>query len=66
MKWSGPQTYRQAALAAPAAKQRHALREVQLAAQIERMLRSDAAMLEFEDLRFQLAHTNDQASASRF
>jgi len=58
----GLENYRKAALAAPAAKKPHAYREVQVATQIERMLRSDAAMLEFEDLRFQLAQANGHAS----
>jgi hypothetical protein len=51
----GLEYYRTAALKVPPSKQRHALREVLLAEQIERMMRSDEAMLEFEDLRFHLA-----------
>lgn len=49
--------YRQAAMNAPASKRLHAFREVLLAEQIERMMRSNAAVLEFEDLRFHLAKT---------
>ncbi|HWB99965.1 MAG TPA: hypothetical protein VG672_24825, partial [Bryobacteraceae bacterium] len=58
----GLESYRKAALAAPAAKQKGAFREVQLAEQIERMMRSDAAVLQFEDLRFRLAHTSGSAA----
>ncbi len=47
--------YRKAALAAPPEKRRGAYREVLLAEQLERMLRSNDAVLEFETLRFQLA-----------
>jgi hypothetical protein len=54
----GLESYRTAALKASAAKRPHALREVLLAEQIERMMRSDQAMLEFEDLRFHLAKTD--------
>jgi hypothetical protein len=50
----GLESYRAAALKAPACKRPDALREVLLAEQIERMMRSDQAMLEFEDLRFHL------------
>jgi hypothetical protein len=57
----GLESYRSAALGAPAAKQRGAFREVLLAGQLARMMRSDAAVLEFEDLRFKLAHTPDSA-----
>jgi hypothetical protein len=48
-------SYRQAALRAPESKRYSAFREVLLAEQIQRMLRSDQAMLEFKDLRFRLA-----------
>ena len=58
----GLQSYRQAAMAAPASKKYHALRMVLLAEQIERMLRSNAAMLEFENLRFQLSNERDPVS----
>jgi hypothetical protein len=53
----GLESYRTAALNASASKRPQALREVLLAEQIERMMRSDEAMLEFEDLRFRLAKT---------
>ncbi len=52
---TGLESYRQAALRAPDAKQRTAFREVLLAEQMQRMMRSDRAVLEFEDLRFSLA-----------
>jgi hypothetical protein len=42
-----------------------AFKEVLLAGQIERMMRSDRAVLEFEDLRFRLAQTNDKREQSR-
>ncbi len=47
--------YRQAGLKAPASKQKSAFREVLLAEQLQRMMRSDQAILEFEDLRLKLA-----------
>jgi hypothetical protein len=53
---AGLVSYRQAALRAPECKRYGAFREVLLAEQIQRMLRSDQAMLEFEDLRFRLAN----------
>ena len=58
-------SYRLAALNAPAAKKRNAFREVLLAEQIERMLRSNEALLEFEDLRFHLAKTDDASERRR-
>jgi hypothetical protein len=54
----GLASYRRAALAAPASKKKRAFREVLLAEQIERMTRSNRAVLEFEDLRFRL-HTSE-------
>jgi hypothetical protein len=47
----GLRLYRAAALASPPAKRQRALREVVVAEQIQRMLQSNAAILEFEDLR---------------
>lgn len=55
---NGLESYRTAALQAPTSKRSRALREVLLAEQIERMMRSDQAMLEFENLRFHLAKTD--------
>jgi hypothetical protein len=51
----GLEAYRQAALRAPSNKQKDAFREVLLAEQIENMMRSEVAILEFEDLRVKLA-----------
>jgi hypothetical protein len=42
-----------------------AFREVLLAEQLERMMQSDRAVLEFEDLRFKLAHNNDRGETGR-
>lgn len=58
-------SYRKAALAAPVRKKISAMREVLLAEQIERMMRSDRAVVEFEDLRFRLASEQDKAARSR-
>lgn len=57
----GLESYRRAALQSPEAKRNGALREALLAGQIERMMRSAQALLEFEDLRFRLAHTDMRA-----
>ena len=62
---NGLESYRRAALDAPAAKRLNAFREVLLAEQIERTLRSTEAVLEFEDLRFQLANSNDSSYCLR-
>lgn len=61
----GLASYRQAALQAPAGKQENAFREVLLAEQVERMLRSGVAILEFENLRFHLVKTDDQAKRAQ-
>jgi hypothetical protein len=53
----GLQSYRQAALNAPATKQKLAFREVLLAEQLQRMMRSEYAIIEFEGLRLALAKT---------
>jgi hypothetical protein len=55
----GLKLYRAAALQSPAAKREQALREVLVAEQIQRMLQSNHAILEFEDLRLQLAAEQD-------
>jgi hypothetical protein len=59
---SGLESYRRAALMAPPSKRRNAFREVLLAEQIERMMRSAEALVEFEDLRFRLASGEDSAA----
>jgi hypothetical protein len=51
----GLKLYRAAALRSPTSKREQALREVIVAEQVHRMLLSDHAVLEFEDLRLQLA-----------
>ncbi|NUQ63350.1 MAG: hypothetical protein HUU20_12795 [Pirellulales bacterium] len=56
--------YRAAALAAPPPKRADALREVIVAEQIQRMLLSDHAILEFEDLRLQLAAEQERTKAA--
>jgi hypothetical protein len=53
-------SYRSAALAAPAQLRQNAYREVLIAEQIQRMLRSEEAILEFEDLRYRIHHTGDR------
>lgn len=53
----GVKDYRRAALSAPDSKKPNALREVLLAEQVERMMRSNHPILEFEDLRFRLKKT---------
>jgi hypothetical protein len=58
-------SYRRAALQAPAAKRKSAYREVLLAEQLQRMMRSDQAILEFEDLRLKLAKPADAAERGR-
>jgi hypothetical protein len=58
----GLQSYREAALRAPAAKRKQAFREVQLAEQLQRMMRSEHAIIEFEGLRLALAGATDTAS----
>ncbi len=61
----GLESYRAAALQAPAAKKLHAFREVLLAEQLERMMRSEVAVLQFEDLRFHLAQATLGAEQAR-
>lgn len=61
----GLKSYRRAALRAPAAKRRAAFREVLLAEQLQRMVRSDRAILEFENLRFGLQKTTDRKERRR-
>jgi len=51
----GLESYRRAAFNAPAHKRKGAYREVLLAEQLQNMMRSDQAILEFEDLRVKLA-----------
>lgn len=62
---AGLKSYRQAALKAPERKRQAAFREVLLAEQLQRMMRSDQAILEFEDLRFNLARTTGGVERAR-
>jgi hypothetical protein len=59
----GLERYREAVLRGPASKRAGALREVVVAEQIQRMLLSSHAILEFEDLRLQLAGARDAQKA---
>ena len=59
----GLSLYRAAALRSPAATRAGALREVIVAEQIERMLRSNHAVLEFEDFRLHLMAEKDAQKA---
>ena len=52
--------YRSAAVNSPETKRKEAVREVVVAEQLQRMMQSDYAILEFEDLRFQLAKEKDK------
>ncbi|MGI6460228.1 MAG: hypothetical protein ACOX5J_09060 [Candidatus Hydrogenedentales bacterium] len=60
---TGLRLYREAALASPESKRPLALREVLVAEQLQRMMQSDAAVLEFEDLRLQQALESDPVKA---
>jgi hypothetical protein len=55
----GLKLYREAALSSPAAKRQNAVREVIVAEQMTRMMRSSYAILEFEDLRLKLWKEKD-------
>lgn len=60
----GLKLYRAAALASPEAKRQVAVREVVVAEQIQRMMQSNCAVLEFEDLRLQLVAEEDPEKAA--
>jgi hypothetical protein len=55
----GLKLYRKAALSGPESKRPQAVREVVVAEQLHRMLQSDCAVLEFEDLRLKQAAEKD-------
>lgn len=57
--------YRQAALAAPVSKQKAVFREVLLAEQLQRMMRSEHAIIEFEGKRLALHQSTDQKEKLR-
>ncbi len=52
--------YRSAAVNSPESKRQEAVREVVVAEQLQRMMQSDYAILEFEDLRLQLVKEKDR------
>jgi len=55
----GLKLYREAALGSPESKRQQAVREVVIAEQLQRMMQSLYAILEFEDLRMQQVNEND-------
>jgi hypothetical protein len=57
----GLNLYREAALKSPAPKRQAAVREVVVAEQLQRMMQSDHAILEFEDLRLQFVKSKEGA-----
>jgi hypothetical protein len=59
----GLKLYRAAALASPKSKRQRAVREVVVAEHLQRMMQSDYAILDFEDLRLQLAVEQDRQKA---
>jgi hypothetical protein len=59
----GLKLYRAAALASPPARRAQAFREVLIAEHLQRMMESDCAILEFEDLRLQYAAAPDGPQA---
>src|SRR5262249_43379662 len=61
----GLDSSRRAALQARESKRKGAFGDVLLAEHLQRMMRSDAAVLDFEDRRFRLAHTIDRAAQKR-
>lgn len=60
----GLKLYRQAALSCPAIKRQAAIREVIIAEQLLRMMESEYAILEFENLRLQFVREKDASIAS--
>ena len=61
---TGLKLYRAAALTSPSSKRQQAIREAVVAEQLLRMMQSDCAILEFEDLRLQLAAQKDKQKAA--
>jgi len=59
----GLKLYRVAAVNSPKSKHQVAVKEVVVAEQLQRMMQSDAAILEFEDLRLQLAKEQTDQNA---
>jgi hypothetical protein len=60
----GLKLYRAAALTSPRSKRQKAVREVLIAEQLHRMMESDHAILEFEDLRLKLSSEQDLSKAA--
>ena len=60
----GLELYRAAALQSPEAKRQRAVREVVIAEHLQRMMQSDCAILEFEDMRLQLAAEKESRQAT--
>jgi hypothetical protein len=60
----GLKLYRSAALGSPVSRRETALREVIVVEQLQRMLLSNHAILEFEDLRLRLAAEQDRGKAA--
>jgi hypothetical protein len=61
----GLKLYRDAALKCPESKRQPAYREVLIAEQIQRMIQSEHAILEFEDLRFKQAEEKDITTSEK-
>jgi hypothetical protein len=59
----GLKLYRAAAIESPASKRSTAVREAVIAEHVQRMMQSDSAVLEFEDLRIQLVAEKDRPKA---
>ena len=62
----GLKSYRAAALASPKSKRHRAVREVVVAEHVQRMMQSDCTILEFEDLRLQVAAERDRQKAGEY
>ncbi|MBK7711701.1 MAG: twin-arginine translocation signal domain-containing protein [Bacteroidales bacterium] len=60
---AGLSLYREAALSSPESKRQSAVKEVIVAEQLHRMMKSDCAILEFEDLR--LKHSGEKDAGRR-
>jgi hypothetical protein len=56
----GLKLYRAAAANSPVSKRQNAIREVVVAEQMQRMMQSDHAILEYEDMRLKLADEKDE------
>jgi len=61
----GLKLYREAALRSPDSKRKNAFKEVIIAEQLKRMMESECAILEFEDLRLQTVNEKDKSKKNR-